>query len=468
MQVTYNFLHGLFKLLLIYKTTIMKKSIIIILLFFISTQLFSQWDLIYPHQNNYFFNDVFFFNEDSGYVVGDSSAIYGIGGGIILKTTNGGVSWNSTYTSGKLFSIYFISYDTGFAASDNSFFYKTTNAGLTWDEIIYPLPIYYFQSNNSLYFINSDVGYTCSRWSIDNNRLLKTIDGGASWNYVYYANTALYAGGGGICFPADSIGYVGVNCKTFNTGFSWVNYQDSIITQFPPNFQTSHSIDFLTSKFGMAGGYYNLGYPSYNNRGMIGITHDGGFHYLLRSVDNIRWINDIVVVDEEYAYAVGELVEMESPSMFIATNDGGDTWYYQIFEHDTIWEYPTMNAICFPSDKIGYAVSRRGQIFKTTNSGGELIPITTQNITLTLDSDDSDILFPNPASSIINIRCNNIKIKDFSIVIFNSSGQIAINGGYYFYKNNILQLDISSLPTGVYFIKILGSKQPIIHKFIKS
>ena len=68
------------------------------------------------------------------------------------------------------------------------------------------------------------------------------------------------------------------------------------------------------------------------------------------------------------------------------------------------------------------------------------------------------VIYPNPSSDFINVRSS--YVIDF-IEIFDASGRIVWNGPY---SPNI---NISSLVSGVFIIKLSSNKDAIYHKFIK-
>lgn len=67
-------------------------------------------------------------------------------------------------------------------------------------------------------------------------------------------------------------------------------------------------------------------------------------------------------------------------------------------------------------------------------------------------------IFPNPTSDIINIKW----IENCNLSIFNTLGQIILQA------NNTKTIDVSSLPKGVYLIKIFDGENSSIKKFIKN
>jgi photosystem II stability/assembly factor-like uncharacterized protein len=138
----------------------------------------TSWDSQYSATNANL-RDIQMMNSDTGWVVGYD--------GTILRTTDGGEWWFSSHTisgdasPGDLISIHMLDYNAGWSAglSDNNqddIILKTTNGGTSWDVTIFPADFmpYYI---SDLYMINYQTGWVIG----DNNLLHKTEDGGDSW-----------------------------------------------------------------------------------------------------------------------------------------------------------------------------------------------------------------------------------------------------------------------------------------------
>src|SRR3990172_1597985 len=115
----------------------MKKIIVAfsVTILLISNVSFSQrWELRYPGIPEDFINDIYFQDENNGFIIND--------GGSILKTTDGGNTWKITrhFQRNKLTEIKFIDDQTGFIISpfshldDNLDLIYTTNGGTNWQE----------------------------------------------------------------------------------------------------------------------------------------------------------------------------------------------------------------------------------------------------------------------------------------------------------------------------------------------
>jgi hypothetical protein len=133
-------------------------------------------------------------NGQIGYIVGRYGEIW--------KTMDGGASWvqQSTPTSERLESVYFIDANTGYAVGWSGTILKTTNGGATWSlqasGFPYNLESVWFPQDVETGYIAAQVGY-----------ILKTTNGGATWV------SQKIAGGYGfnsICFTKENpvLGYV--------------------------------------------------------------------------------------------------------------------------------------------------------------------------------------------------------------------------------------------------------------------
>jgi photosystem II stability/assembly factor-like uncharacterized protein len=120
---------------------------------------YDNWEKIFFTDN---INDVFFINDNKGFVVvRDPAKLY--------RTLNGGVSWDSIPGAPGGVDLLFLDSLTGFIASDK--IYKTTNGGNNW-----------YQTNSlglgagKLFFITKQIG-----WATASNRILKSTDSGENW-----------------------------------------------------------------------------------------------------------------------------------------------------------------------------------------------------------------------------------------------------------------------------------------------
>lgn len=176
-------------------------------------------------------------------------------GGVVLKSTNNGVSWQNMSGGGlpaniDLKCISYISYDTAVTAGNTgsaTFIYRTINGGLNWTQV-------FSQSNgsiNAIVFKNSQLGFAlgnpvAGRWS-----LWKTTNKGLSWdstglfipqngsetgypnclalrhNYIFFGtnNSRIYRSSN------TGLNWSYVNALQINTTSIWINQDTS---GYPP------------------------------------------------------------------------------------------------------------------------------------------------------------------------------------------------------------------------------------------
>lgn len=109
-------------------------------------------------------NSVFFINLDTGWAAGWGQ------GAVILKTIDGGTIWDSLSIQSVPNSIYFTNNQTGWAVGDNGIILTTTDGGLTWN----PQSSGTLNHLKSVYFLNDSTG-----WGVgDSGTILKTTTGG--------------------------------------------------------------------------------------------------------------------------------------------------------------------------------------------------------------------------------------------------------------------------------------------------
>ncbi len=169
--------------------------------------------------------DCFFFNENTGYVVGDNRPDPN-GQGRVHKTTNSCTSWTSTWVSPYYIkSIFFLNNNFGFAGCENGYIYRTTDNGINWQQVSSTSS---FAEINCFYFLDNLTGYIAFGHDYGYGGILKTTNGGAEWNELYLnTNNGLYA----LAFINSLTGFVigqyGTIFKTTNGGGNFVGINTS-------------------------------------------------------------------------------------------------------------------------------------------------------------------------------------------------------------------------------------------------
>lgn len=230
------------------------------------------WELAASPQNLKRVYEVQLVSEQVGYaggLRGDTA--------VILKTTDGGVSWN--YFAGLHYCIfinglYFINESVGFLTVKNigsSSIMKTTNGGLSWST----------QLSNStsdykdILFGDTNTGFVIESRG-DSCILLKTTDSGQTWFRSFSAKARI----ADMSYSGNQTYYIITNdtvsnaFKSTNAGAAWVKMN---IPQIMPQFEIFQMIDFYPgSNIGFIF-WDNLDVPNYYKTGDYGNTWSGPF-----------------------------------------------------------------------------------------------------------------------------------------------------------------------------------------------
>ncbi len=140
----------------------------------------NSWSEIYSYSYGMFL-DIFIVNESELHIVGN---------GIILKSNDWGNTWieHTQLTEKSLNTIYFIDPQNGFVGGNDGLLLRTTDGGISWD--IIDIGILY-SSIQDIEFIDSSIGYLLSSNMGGSSKVYTTDDGGESWNFLYQLfNTA--------------------------------------------------------------------------------------------------------------------------------------------------------------------------------------------------------------------------------------------------------------------------------------
>ena len=373
----------------------MKKVFLFIIAISFYHTIFSQnqWNQIHPYPTLKNLYDVHFNSEDEGWITGN-----GTGGCTIMYTNDAGVTWE-TQTSGSntpYTSLFFIDENEGWAGGSKCIFH-TIDKGNTWESQQLPDVLSIIED---IFFINHNIG-----WAVGaRNTILKTTDGGESWNTIQYSfgsDIRFY----GVCFYNELVGTVvggrsyddyGVIMKTNNGGETWVDIS-------PADCYGLTSVTFIDTLKGWICGYGGTG----GQPAELYKTIDGGHSWINQLTDNYTRYNDIHFVDQD----TGMIVDANN-KMYVTSN-GGISW-------DSIYAPGAydLRKLSFWDNNGCYAVGYNGRIVKSTN-GGHLW----ENVGQTIGSDLKSIGFFNSYTGLAT--GNNILYR-------------TENGGYTWLRDTIL------------------------------
>lgn len=411
--------------------------LVIVLVVFLQTQKGNcQWQTIYQDTNIYNMG-VHFINVDTGFVVGVNWGANTFQQGIILKTTNGGISWDSIYTNSGNFMIEFPSESVGYTGGHDGSVMKTVNMGDTWID----MPSWCCDDYGNGCFLNNDTGIVIT-WD---GYIMKTTNGSNSW----YVDTLIggyspFPGIGSIQFLNDTVGmiaagYNGIYSRTFDGGLTW---QSSTIDS---NMHLN-TIYMLDSQNGYAIGLF----------GKYSCTFDGGFSWSTPISLGSYHLHDMAFFNDSIGYIVGGIDPgMNSNGIpngvILKTHDGGNSW--TVIDSSLFGYLTSIEAV---NDSIGYAAGGEGLILKVTNA------ISLSNEEIQIENRQWNI-FPNPTKDELNINSFNLE-GNCDINIFNAMGQAVLHGNY----SLPAKIDLKYFDNGIYLIQLFRRQGEVYSsKFIK-
>lgn len=244
-------------------------------------------------------------------------------------------------TSNDLNVIDFPSNLVGYIGGTDSLLLKTIDGGKTWEKIAYS-GVTFVESGGydddiiNLKFINNEIGYmTVGPYS---NGVFKTIDGGLNWILVSPMEDDLCYNYG-LYFFAEDDGFLGgSDCFTgeqiHRVDLSGT-YPASII-DLPLSVATVADIDFYDLNYGLAVGGYASG-------GSILKTEDGGSTWtgIPTEFGPSFILNEVVIVNDTLAYIAYE--NDDDTYGLLESTDMGESWHYH--GETTTFYYPKFRAI---------------------------------------------------------------------------------------------------------------------------
>ena len=298
------------------------------------------WINVSPNflQRNY--NSLRFQDSQAGVVVGNYYD--GIRDrGLILKTTNGGGTWDQTIVNefNNITDLQFLDNTNGYFKANNdsvSFLCRTDDMFSSWSiltQSCYGMGSYRFVDNNNVYAVIAD--------SITYNKLMTSTDGGTNWQYNTYFDI-LNNGINKIYFSNANNGFIlgnmigAVLLRSIDEGLNWGIIK---ISYHPIN-----NVYFLNSNKGFfIGGTYVGGGGGHGGvlYGDLFSTIDGGitweYKYHFNNIgEKCFFTNDLI------GYTVASLFGLGISTEINKTTDSGNSWL-EIYKNN--WEN---------SDSLGY------------------------------------------------------------------------------------------------------------------
>lgn len=419
------------------KFEIMKNYIFLFLLVISSFHCFGQWRELNTGigVNCY---DIHCLDENVVLVCG--------GSGKIAKTINGGGEWVERFTMNgqiNLLKIVFADTHTGYAGGGNFYteegvLLKTTDGGDSWEIKKYGdglLPV------GDIFVVDADTLYLLQRFS---GELLKSTDGGENWQLVFTGDGNLLN-----FYFLEETGYLvqsepGKIYKTTNYGQDWLLHNQIGLAH-------AFSIPYSSAEF------------CFKNReeGEVfgttrAISEDGfqtchsellpwGFVYPLGPI-----YAKVKYLDNGRGCGIG-FYHINSHFQYkVLITDDGHSWYNANRGINGMDLY----AVDGTGDSTFYIAGGGGKVFKSTTMPTKVMD---------LDSNLMVRIYPNPAQDQITIESDQYQIQEISIAditgreVFRRS---AINNSY-------ITIDLHDWDAGMYFVTLVTGRGLFSQKIIK-
>lgn len=308
---------------------------------------------------------IVFTNSVSGWITGANNNWQGI----ILASTDGGISWNMQFSTSNvdpMLYIFALNNQQLWACSNYGKILKSFDGGLHWT-VTQTSPRF---SLDSIFFIDDLVGYVVGHVG----RIFRTSDGGNNWEQV--GRAATYADLKAIEMVNENIGWsvgvsdwaIGINgtiLKTDNGGQTWIaqNFSKSKLFGLINSTINFNSLAVSSETNIWAAG--NKQISTDRTQGLITYSHDDGQTWQSIIFSDNDGFLDIDFVTNSTGWA---LAWKNYNRILYKTTDGGQNW--TVVWNDT--SNSMANKIEFVSENTGWISSLTNDtLWKTVNGGAE-------------------------------------------------------------------------------------------------
>ncbi len=286
------------------------------------------WTELNPKVPRVTYAGIHFVNKDTGWAVGDLGAI--------IKTTDGGSTWNviETNTTSPILKVRSCNGQVVIASGYDGLILRSTDGGETFNQV--PSGVGDGFDLWGLEMITDMIGWACGATA-----LLKTTDSGENWQIV---NTPGYTGNlWWIDFMTEDYGFIAADGKVLRTTDGGNNWEIIQAGDDAP----LYCINIVDSLYIAAAGYGGTNYPGKNI-----YSSDGGYTWINGGFLTTEEVNDIKFINRDTGYVVMNTILAQK------TTNRGQNWtpLAGIFDN---YELQFLN------NNIGYSAGTEVKINKT-------------------------------------------------------------------------------------------------------
>jgi photosystem II stability/assembly factor-like uncharacterized protein len=303
----------------------------------------------------------------------DENNVYAVGGDTIFKTTNGGTNWidiSPNLQNRYYHSLWFQNSHTGVVVGnyydgtvERGIIIKTTDGGITWDETV----VNEFNDIYDLQFLDASNGYFRAKLDTT-NFICKTEDLLSSWTVKTqhpYAITSYQLKDQNTVYATMDSSITRNNImKSLDGGVNW-----QVVQSFNISYLTLKKILFNSFNYGFIFGLIREFRYSSNGFALLKTNKEQNFEIRNFSLNTGEWLrspfpSDITFIDSNKVF-----IGISFPShgtggghCIFSTTDGGNSWIFGNSADGYILSFSSIN------DSIGF-YSTEWPIYKTTDSG---------------------------------------------------------------------------------------------------
>jgi len=367
-------------------------------------------------------------NADTGYVAGNN--------GLIMRTINGGKSWNAITTSinKNLNSISFLNSSLGVAVGDSGAVLITSNGGSSWSAT---------QTGTSTRF-NHIMFYGEGSAVIlaDNGNILRTTDAGSSWTTIQnVTSSSLRAASFSGSSNGIVVGNSGTALVTNNGGANW-----SAISAFTGS--KLRAVQMTSAQEIIAVG----------DSGAVFYSSNSGTNWVNRSYSTMNNLNAVYFVNPDTGYAGGD------KGLVLFTTNRGVNWsvQYEFVSKDVRSMTP------YGANHI-LATGSAGLIMKSAIGGGQHSVSKGSRVNKLVPQTYSLLQnYPNPFNPSTSIRYSIPKDGNVSLRVYNALGQLVstLASGYHRAGDYNVSFDGMNYSSGIYFYRLESGNFSQVKKMV--
>ncbi len=255
--------------------------------------------------------------------------------GVILKTTDGGLSWIAQHTGmcSRFYDIQAVTKQLVFTCGTNGTLLRTEDGGTVWEKL--PVPTH--KRLVGVFFFNALEGWVVG----DSGLLLQTLDAGKHWDKK---NSGVTTGLRHIHFISSqtgyAVGYHGITLRTRDGGKTWIRLNT------PKEF-SCYGADFHSD-----GSIYLAG-----SFGMVVRSEDFGDTWEIMKPCTTNFLRDIRMDTRGFGTAVGY-------GLILRFDPASNKWHKSLMTNGY-----HLQSVAFGADGCGIAVGRWGIIYTTSDNG---------------------------------------------------------------------------------------------------